>query len=39
VLLVVVAVQIFSVGLLAEFLAHSRGRADVSGMIDKDPPD
>jgi hypothetical protein len=37
VLLVVVAVQIFSVGLLAEFLAHSRGRADITAMIDKDP--
>jgi len=38
VLLIVVAVQIFSVGLLAEFLAHSRGRLDVTPMIDHDPP-
>lgn len=34
--LVVVAVQIFSIGLLAEFLAHVKGRVDVTGMIERD---
>lgn len=34
ILLVVVAVQLFSIGLLAEFMAHSRGKIDLSQIIE-----
>lgn len=36
VLLVVVAMQFFSIGLLAEFFAHTRGKVDVSQLTDSD---
>jgi glycosyltransferase involved in cell wall biosynthesis len=35
ILLVIVAVQLFSIGLLAEFIAHSRGKIDASQLVDK----
>ena len=36
ILLVVVAVQMFSIGLLAEFMAHARGKVDAAQLVDKD---
>lgn len=35
VLLMVVAMQFFSIGLLAEFFAHARGKVDVKQLIDR----